>query len=66
MSFTQNEWSQHDIINIIIILTKKGTNTIHAIMPTKYQKDPSTTILKHANDLAKVDKFIYVNLLNIT
>ena len=28
----------------------------HALIPTKYQKYPSTTILKHVDVLDKVDK----------
>ena len=32
----------------------------------KYQKYPSTTILKHANVLAKVNKLTYKNLLDMT
>ena len=27
MELTQNDWGQHDIINRIIILTKRGSNT---------------------------------------
>ena len=45
------------MINKIIILTKQGTDTIHAIIPKEYQKYPSTTILKHANVLAKLNEF---------
>ena len=56
MSFAQNEWGQRDIINKIRILTKLGTYTIPAIIPEKYQKYPSTTILKHANVLDKLNK----------
>ena len=56
MEFTQNDWGQRDIINKIVILTKRGTDTIHAVIPEKYQKYPSTTILEHANVLAKVNK----------
>ena len=44
------------IINKFSILTKPGTDRIHAVIPTKYQKDPSTTILKYANLLAKENK----------
>ena len=36
---------------------------IHAVLPKKYQKYPSTTIMKHANVLSKVNKSPYVNLL---
>ena len=56
MDFTPNEWVQRDIINKIKILTKQGTDMIHAIIPMKYQKYPSTSTLKHANVLAKVNK----------
>ena len=37
---------------------------IYTVIPKKYQKYPSTTILKHANVLAKVNKFPYGNLPN--
>ena len=57
MDFTKNDWGKHDIINKTIILTKWGTDMIHAVIVMKYQKYPSTTILKHANGLAKVYKF---------
>ena len=65
MIFTQNDWGQHANINKIIILTKGGKYAIHAVIPTKYQKNPSKTILKHANILAKVNKSPYVCLLNM-
>ena len=39
---------------------------IHAIILTKYQKYHSTTILKHAKVLAKVNKSPYERLLNMT
>ena len=38
----------------------------HTVIPTKYCKYPSTTILKHANVLAKVNKLPYECLPNIT
>ena len=38
------------------MLTKRGSDTIHDVIPTKYQKYPSNTILKHVNVLAKVNK----------
>ena len=66
MDSTQNYWGQCDILNTIIILTKRGTDKIYAVIPTKYQKYPSTTILKHANILAKVIKLPYRNLHNMT
>ena len=48
------------------MLTKRGSDTIHDIIPTKYQKYPSTTILKLANVLAKVNKPPQGTLHNIT
>ena len=66
MSFTQNDWSQPNITSKIIILTKRGTDTIHDVIQTKYHKYPSTTILKHVNVLAKVNKSHYMRLLNMT
>ena len=54
--FTKNDWGQHDIINKNIILNKLGSDIIHDIIPTKYQTCFLTTILEHANVLAKVDK----------
>ena len=66
MEFTQNDWGQHGIINKTEILTKQGKYTIHAVVPNKYQKYPSTTILKHVNILAKVNKSPYGCLHNIT
>ena len=36
------------------MLTKSGTDTIHTDILMKYQKYPSTTILKHVNVLDKV------------
>ena len=55
MEFTQSDWGQHDIISEIKILLKRGINTIHAVIPIKFQNYPSTTILKHSNVLAKVN-----------
>ena len=49
-----------------MILTKGGTYTIHAVIPKKYWKYPSTTILKYANVLAKVNKPPYGRLPSIT
>ena len=66
MEFTKNDWYQRDIINKIIISTKQDTITIHVIIPKKYQKYPSTTILKNANVLAKVNKLPYEFLHNMT
>ena len=56
MEFTQNDSGQREIINKIEISIKRGKYTINAIIPKKYQKYPSTTILKHVNILAKVNK----------
>ena len=39
---------------------------VYTVVLTKYQKYPSTKILKHANILAKVNKFPYGRLLNRT
>ena len=60
MEFTQNDWGQCDIINKTKILTKRGSDKVHDIIPTKYQKYPSDTILKHANVLSKSNKLPYV------
>ena len=65
MELTQNEWGQCDIINKIKILTKSGTDTIHAVILTKYQKYPYNKILKHANVLVKVNKSPYGSLHSI-
>ena len=54
--FTQNDLGQHDIINKIIILNKLGSDMIHDVIPTKYQKYFSTTILEHANFWDNVNK----------
>ena len=56
MEFTQNDWGQHGIINKIIILIKRGSYMIHDVIPTKYQKYFSITIIEHANFLARVNK----------
>ena len=56
MEFTQNDWGQRDIKNKTTILTKPGIDTVHAVIPKIYQKYPSTTIIKHANVLDKVNK----------
>ena len=66
MEFTQNDWDQRDVINKNILWTKLGTDTIHPVIPMKYQKHTSTTILKHANILDKVNKSPYMSLLNMT
>ena len=54
--FTQNDSIKRDIINKTKILTKLGSDTIHDIIPQKYDKYHSTTILKHVNVLAKVNR----------
>ena len=66
MEFTNNNWFQHDIINKFTVLTKRGTDTINDVITKKYQKYPSTKILKHTICLAKVNKSPYVCLLNMT
>ena len=48
----------------IIILTKKS-DTIHAVTPMKYQKYPSTILLKYAIVLAELIKSHDVNLFNM-
>ena len=42
------------------------TYMIHAVIPTKYHKYLSITVLKHANVLDKINKLSYVNFLNTT
>ena len=66
MDFMSNDWNQHDIIDKIKILTKRGTDTIHSGILTKYQKYPSTTKIKHANILDNVNKVPYGCLPNMT
>ena len=66
MSFTQNDWGQRDIIKKFIILNKWSKKTIHAVLPKKYQKYLSTTILKNENVLAKVNKLPWGSLLHMT
>ena len=66
MELTQNDWGHCDIINKISIWTKQGTYMIHAVILTKYHKYLPTTILKHVNFLAKVNKFPYERLHNMT
>ena len=45
MDFTPNDCGQRGIINRIKILTKRGSDKIHDVIPTKYKKYPSNTIL---------------------
>ena len=66
MEFTQNYWSQRDVMNKIIILTKLGTDMIQAVIPTKFKKYPSTTILKHAGVLFTLNKSPWGCLQNMT
>ena len=56
ISFTHVYQSQCDTTNKIIILMKQGTDKSHDIITMIYQKYHSTTILKHANVLVKVNK----------
>ena len=35
MESTQNDWGQQDIINETKILTKRGSDTIHDVIPKK-------------------------------
>ena len=65
MDFTQNDWVQRDITNKTRTLTKRGSDTIHAVIPKKYQKYPSNPILKHANVLDEVNKSPWGFLLNM-
>ena len=65
MEFTQNDESKRDIINNIIILAKRGTYMVQAVIPKKCHKYPSTKILKHANVLAKVNKMPWGYLHNM-
>ena len=44
---------------------QRGRYTSHNETPTELQKHPSTTILKHANVWAKVNKSQYVHILKI-
>ena len=55
IELTQNDWGQSDIINKIKVSAKRGSDKIHAIIMTKYQKCPSSTILKHENVLVKLN-----------
>ena len=65
MEFTKNDRGQRDVTNKIIILTKQRTDRIHTVITTKNRKYTSTTILKHVNVLAKVNKSSYGLLPNI-
>ena len=56
MSFNQNELGQRNIINRITILTKRGTDMMHDVITTKYQKYTSIKILKNANVMAALNK----------
>ena len=61
---TLNDWGQRDITNKTKILIKRGSDKTHDVIPKKYKKYPSNTILKHANVLAKVNKSPYGHLIN--
>ena len=65
MSFAHNDWGQREIINNVIILTKRVADTIYTVIPTKYHKYPSTTIIKQEYGLAKVNKPPYGRLLKM-
>ena len=65
MNFIHNYLGQRDIINNILILTKRGSDTIYNIITEKCHKYPSTTILKLINFLDKVNKLPYKCLLNM-
>ena len=56
MDFTKNDSDQRDIINKIKILTKRGTDSICAAVPNKFQKNTSTKIFNNAIFLAKLNK----------
>ena len=38
---------------------------IHAVIPINYHKYPSSTIIKHKDVLARVNKWTYVHSLNM-
>ena len=59
MSFTHNDWGKRDIINNIIILPKRGADTIYTVIQKKYQNYPSTITIKYSN-------VPYKSLLNMT
>ena len=42
---------------------QRGGDTAHTAIPTKFQNYPSTTILKHANIFAEVNKSHHVHIL---
>ena len=65
MEITQYDWGQCEIINKTKILTKQGSDKIHEFIPTKYQKYPFNTILKHANVLDKLNKLSWGHLLHL-
>ena len=48
------------------MVIKRGTYKIHSVITTKYQKYPSTIMIKHVGVLDHVNKFTFVRLLNIT
>ena len=65
MKFTHNDWVHRDIINIIMMLTKRGANKIYNVLPKKYQKYHLTTILKYAKISDKWNKLPYKHLLDV-
>ena len=56
MGFVKYDWGQQDIINKIKIWTKLVTYTINDVITKEHQKHPITTMLKHMNVLAQVNK----------
>ena len=65
MKFTHNYWGQRDITKNIMVSTKQVLYTIYDVIPMKYHKYPSFTILKHGNVLAEVNKTHYKCLLDM-
>ena len=56
MEFTQNDWVQCGIINEIKILTKRGTDTIHAVIQKNTRNIPQPKYLNMQVFLSKVNK----------
>ena len=61
----QTDWGQCNIINRIKILGKRGSDKIHDVISTKYQKYPSNTKLNMLMFMAKVNKLPQGSLINI-
>ena len=57
MEFTQNYWGQSDIITKTKILTKRGTDTIYAVILKNIRSIPQPQYLKMRIFLAGVNKF---------